>query len=34
MLNFKKIIRGVFSEIIYVGAFICALYTLNIIFTR
>lgn len=34
MLDYKKIIRGVFSEIIYVGIFIGMLYTLNTIIAR
>lgn len=34
MLDYKKIIHGVFSEIIYVAAFIGALYTINMVIAR
>lgn len=34
MLDYKKIIKGVFSEITYVAIFIVILYALNIIIAR
>lgn len=34
MLNYKNIIKGVFSEVAYVGIFIVMLYALNMIIAR
>lgn len=34
MLDYKKIIKGVFSEVTYVGIFIVILYGLNMVITR
>ncbi|KOA18177.1 hypothetical protein CLHOM_30530 [Clostridium homopropionicum DSM 5847] len=31
MINYKKVIRGVFSEVLYVMAFIGGIYAMNII---
>lgn len=34
MLNYKNIIKGVFSEIVYVSFFIVLLYALNMVIAR
>jgi len=34
MLDYKKIIKGVFSEITYVGVFIVILYAVNMVIAR
>jgi len=34
MLNYKKIIMGVFYEVAYVGVFVVLLYALNMVIAR
>jgi len=34
MIDYKKVIRGVFSEVLYVMTFIGAIYAMNIIFYK